>query len=386
MKTDKLYYKDDYINNFSAVVLSVKREGDYYLTELDKTAFFPEEGGQPADIGTIGEHTVVDVRELDEGIFHYTRTMPEPGREYSCKIDFERRIDRMRCHTAEHILCGIIHRLYGYDNVGFHLGDDTVTFDISEFLDREQLKEIESIANEIVMQCKPIYTSFPSVEELSEIEYRAKLDLSQGVRLVYIGENGEVDICACCAPHVKNTGEIGIIKIIDSMRHRGGVRITMLAGARALSDYSSRLLATRRISELLCVPQVDVSDGVEKLLADHEGLRQRMNEMLLERIKLEADSIDLSKPITVVYYPDYTLKELNELVKLVIPRVEGMLVALSGEGTNIKYIIYSTNTDLRALVKQINNDLCGKGGGKSEQVQGSFARPIDVIISYFEGM
>ncbi len=386
MRTEKLYYNDAYISEFSATVLNVRHEGDYFLTELSSTAFFPEEGGQPADTGYIGEHSVFDVKERDGRIYHYTMTMPECGIEYSCKIDFAPRLDRMRCHSAEHILCGVIHKKYGFDNVGFHLGDDIVTFDISEFLSREQLEEVEIIANEIIRQCKPIYSSFPSADALASIEYRAKLDIKEGVRLVYIGDGGEVDICACCAPHVKNTAEIGCIKILDAMRHRGGIRITMQAGERAMEDYRARYASTRRISELLCVPQTEVALGVERLLSEYESLKQKMNEMLLEKVYIEADRLDLSEPCTIVYYPEYSVKELNEFVKRAMPRLNGMLVALSGEGEDIKYIITSTESDLKSMVKQFNQELCGKGGGKSGQVQGSFSAPIDRIIEYFKNI
>lgn len=384
--TKKLYYIDAYMSEFTATVISVKSEGDLFLVELDATAFFPEEGGQSADTGYIGEHPVVDVKEKDGFVYHYTTTMPSVGVEYQCRINFSERLEKMRAHTAEHILSGIIHREYGYENVGFHLGDDIVTFDISAYLDREQLDRIEDEANRVICECLPVYTTFPTSEELPALSYRSKLDLTEGVRLVYIGENGKVDICACCAPHVANTGEIGLVKILDFERHRGGVRITFLAGERALLDYRSRYSAIKRISELLCVPQGEVAGAVEELLADNERLRRTLAAMSLEKVIAEAEKITPTDENLVVYYPDLTLKELTEFVKRASGKVGGLLVALSGEDGNIKYMITSESLNLSVIVKQFNSDLCGKGGGKPNCVQGSFANSFATIKEYFEGL
>lgn len=382
--TKKLYYIDAYISEFVATVVSVKSEGDLFKVELDATAFFPEEGGQSADTGYIGEHAVVDAKEKDGVVYHYTTTMPSVGVEYRCRIDFSERLEKMRAHTAEHIMSGIIHREYGLENVGFHLGADIVTFDISAYLDRAQLDRVEEEANRLISACLPVYTTFPTSEELPALSYRSKLNLTEGVRLVYIGENGEVDICACCAPHVANTGEIGLVKILDFERHRGGVRITFLAGERALMDYRQRYSATKRISELLCVPQSEVAGAAEELLAENERLRRTLAEISLEKVIAEAEKVTPTDENLVVYYTDLTIKELTEFVKRASAKVGGLLVALAGEEGNIKYIITSESVNLSILVKQFNSDLCGKGGGKPNCVRGSFSSSIQTIKEYFD--
>ena len=312
--------------------------------------------------------------------------MPSVGQEYFCRIDFEDRLDKMRCHTAEHILSGIIYREYGFENVGFHLGDDTVTFDISSYLDREQLDRIEDEANRIISKCLPVYTTFPNSEQLPSLSYRSKLNLTEGVRLVYIGENGEVDVCACCAPHVSNTGEIGLVKILDFERHRGGVRITFLAGERALVDYRDRYTASKKISELLCVPQCDIAKAVEQLMADNESLRRSLASMSLDKVISEAEKITPTDENLVVYYPELSLKELTEFVKRASGKVGGLLVALCGEEGNIKYMITSESLNLSVLVKQFNSALSGKGGGKPNCVQGSFATGTKKIQEYFDNL
>ena len=225
--TQKLYYIDAYTKEFDAELISVTAAEGGFDVVLDRTAFFPEEGGQSADTGSIGGARVLDVYEQQGIIHHLTDVSPE-GKQVHCVLDFDSRFEKMQCHTAEHILCGIIHRIFGLDNVGFHLGADEVTFDVDGVLDRSQLDKVEEIANNVVFSNLSVRTYFPSSEELSSMEYRSKLDLTEGVRLV---EVEGTDTCACCAPHVSRTGEIGLIKILDFMKHRGGTRIWMVAGS-----------------------------------------------------------------------------------------------------------------------------------------------------------
>ena len=205
--TEKLYYISAYTSKFSATVVSFFTEGDKLLAVLDKTAFFPEEGGQSADTGMIGGACVIDVTERDGIIYHTVDTPLTVGETVECTIDFAERYEKMKCHTAEHILCGIMHKLYGAENIGFHLGDDVVTFDVSPVLTRADLDRVEDIANRIIAENVDVVASFPTREELCALEYRAKLDLTENVRIVSIGD---YDKCACCAPHVEKTGEIGL--------------------------------------------------------------------------------------------------------------------------------------------------------------------------------
>jgi alanyl-tRNA synthetase len=199
---------------------------------LDRTAFFPEEGGQSADTGKIGDAQVLYVYERDNIVHHITDKSPLLGNNKCC-LDFQDRYEKMQLHTAEHILCGILHKKYGYDNVGFHIGDDVVTFDINVVLSREILDEVEDEANAVVYSNIKVDTFFPKADELEKLNYRSKLDITDNVRIVQIGD---VDACACCAPHVSATGEIGLIKMLHFEKHRGGTRIWMSAGYRALAD------------------------------------------------------------------------------------------------------------------------------------------------------
>ena len=378
--TDKLYYKDAYIKEFCANILSVKKAENGFDAVLDKTAFFPKEGGQSADTGTIGSSRVLDVYEKDGVVHHILDTEPTEI-TVNCKIDFDERFEKMQCHTAEHILCGIIHKLFGLDNVGFHLGDDEVTFDVNGVLDRAQLDRVENLANEAVFSNIKVESIFPSKEELSHIEYRAKLDITEGVRLIKIGD---VDCCACCAPHVSYTGEIGMIKILDFMKHRGGTRIWMVAGKRALFDYRKRYENIKKISGYLSTPQSDVADTLETYISDSENTKSVLKNARLKIAELNAEAIEKNEGSAVFLLPDFSIPELIAFSNIANKKIGGITVALSGCEGDYKYVISSNSVDLRAISKDINSALSGRGGGRPEMIQGSFGATLEMIKKYFK--
>lgn len=378
--TKKLYYEDAYIKEFDAEVLSVSELSDGgYDVILSATAFFPEEGGQSADTGYIGDSRVICAFEEDLVVHHITDTHPGEGR-VQCRLDFDERFEKMQCHTAEHILCGIIHRLFGLENVGFHLGRDEITFDVNGVVTREELDRVEDIANEAVFANIPVETSFPGAEELEALTYRSKLDLTENVRIVKIGE---VDSCACCAPHVAYTGEIGLIKILDFEKHRGGLRIRMVAGRRALLDYRIKYANIKEISAILSEPQHTTAEALARFYADFEETRARLKasrlELAREIARREAGSADNA----VFVFPEWSLDELREFSNALVDRVGGMLVALCGREGDYKYIISSKSVNLSSEIRAINASLSGRGGGKPGMVQGTFLSTADEIKQYF---
>lgn len=379
--TEKLYYIDAYICEFTATVTSVKAVGDVYQVILDRTAFIPEEGGQESDKGEIDGVRVIDVLESENEIIHVLNKRLEVGSAVRGIIDFDERYEKMKCHTAEHILCGIMHRLYGAENIGFHLGADCVTFDVDAVLTREQLDCVEDIANKIVSENVTVATYFPDAQELSSLRYRSKLDLTEGVRIVDIGE---YDSCACCAPHVSRTGEIGLIKMLDFEKHRGGTRIYMMAGKRALADYRARYAVSRRISALTSTPQEDIADAVIQLMAERDSLIAQLKARGIREAIREAKRVPEQKGNAVFFLEDFTIDELREFVNHAVQKIGGMLVAISGSDGDYKYVIGSRSVDLKALSKEINSALCGRGGGRSGMIQGTFSTDINMIRSYFE--
>lgn len=378
--TEKLYYTDAYIKNFSAEVLSVNECESGFDVVLDKTAFFPEEGGQSADTGVIGNAEVVYVYEKDGTVHHITKTLPSVG-AVCCRINFDERFEKMQLHTAEHILCGIIHRLFGLENVGFHLGAEEVVFDVNGVLSREELDLVEKTANETVYSNIEIETFFPTPLELENLEYRAKLDITENVRIVKIGD---VDSCACCAPHVLRTGEIGLIKILEFMKHRGGTRIWMVAGRRALDDYRRKYSNIQRISALLSTPQHETAEALEKYMKDADEARSFLKSARVALAEAEAKSMPDAKGNTVVKLNGYSIDELRAFVNAYKSRVGGLTVAISGHDGDYKYVIAANDRELSQEIKMINESLSGRGGGRGFMVQGSFMTDEDSITNYFK--
>lgn len=379
--TGKIYYANAYIKEFDAEILSVTATDDGgFDVVLSATAFFPEEGGQSADTGFIGTSRVLHAFEEDLTVHHITDTHPGEG-EVHCTLDFDARFDKMQCHTAEHILCGIIHRLFGLENVGFHLGADEVTFDVNGVLTREELDRVEDLANEVVFANIPIETSFPTPSELPSLTYRSKLELTENVRIVKIGD---VDTCACCAPHVARTGEIGLIKVLDFEKHRGGLRIRMVAGKRAVLDYRTKYANIKEISALLSEPQHTTAEALTRFSADFEETRARLKASRLELAREIAKREQGSEGNAVFIFPVWTLDELREFSNTMVDRVGGMLVTLCGGDGDYKYIISSKSVNLSQKIKEINAALSGRGGGKPGMVQGSFLSTAEEIRNYFK--
>ncbi len=378
--TEKLYYKDAYIKEFSAEVLSVTECDEGFDVILDKTAFFPEEGGQSADTGFIGDAKVFHSYEKEGVVHHLTKAAPPVG-SVKCSLDFDKRFEKMQLHTAEHILCGIIHKLYGLENVGFHLGDVEVVFDISGVLTREDLNRVEELANEAVYSNLKIETFFPTSDELLNLEYRAKLDITENVRIVKIGD---IDSCACCAPHVDRTGEIGLIKILDFMKHRGGTRIWMASGKRALLDYRNKYENILKISALLSTPQQETAEALEKYMNDADAVRSLLKSARVALAEAEARSMQGEAGNAVVKLEGYSIDELRAFVNAYKSRVSGLTVAISGHDGDYKYVIASNDRELSQEIKTINASLSGRGGGRGFMVQGSFMTDENSIKDYFK--
>ena len=378
--TEKLYDANGHLREFSALVLACAEAGDRWAVTLDRTAFFPEGGGQAADTGTLGGVSVLDVQESAGEIRHYTAAPLRPGETVTGVLDWEKRFRRMQNHSGEHLLSGLVHARYGYSNVGFHLGDGDVTVDFDGELTRQQLDDLETEANSILAEDRAIVCWYPAPEELAALEYRSKLDLKENVRLVRIEG---VDLCACCAPHVARTGEIGSIRILDFMRHRGGIRLHLLCGLDALEDARMRYRATLAISGLLSVPQADTPNAVQRVLGELEETKQALAESRRMILQMKASALEETEGNLCIFEPALDMLSLRELVNAGMEKAAGICAAFSGTEGNWKYIIGSRTADLRSLAKEINAAIGGRGGGRPEMIQGSCTAPREVIEAYF---
>ena len=365
--TEKLYYKDAYINEFEATVLSCEKEKDLYKIVLDKTAFFPEGGGQTSDVGIIGDAVVTDVQEKEDIIFHYADKAVQGT--VLCKLDFEKRFDKMQNHSGEHLVSGLSHKLFGTENVGFHLADDVVTLDTSFPLTKEQILKLEQEVNNAIYANVNINCFIPAPEELETLNYRAKLDLKENVRIVDIEG---YDACACCAPHVKQTGEIGIIKVIDSMNWKGGTRLTILCGNRALAHYKQTYDTVKAISNLFSAKQDTLFEFVSNYAEETEKRKGELAQADLERARLIA-SVTTETDQSIVIKDDCLKNDgMRELVNLLKDKTNRCVCVLSGEENAYRYILGASDLPLRTLIKDINQKLNGKGGGNGQMVQGTF--------------
>ncbi len=382
MKTQRLYYEDSYIKEFNAEAISCEKRDGFYAVILDKTAFFPEGGGQKSDSGYIGDMFVYDVQQENGEIIHKTKEPVTEGAEYFCKIDWSLRFSRMQNHSGEHIVSGLVHKKYGFDNVGFHMDDEYVTIDFNGELNREQLDEIEDEANEAVYRNLDFKIYFPDEKELKNLDYRSKLELTEDVRIVEIDG---VDVCACCAPHVKKTGEVGIIKLLDFMKHRGGVRIVMKAGSLALKDYREKYKNALGISNLLSVKQHDIFTATEKFYNDLGEERREFYEYRLSVANRDKENLKEVNGSLVLITDGYDADMMREVVNFAMKKTEKYSAVFSGDDENgYSFVIASETQDMNALRNEISQKLNGRGGGRDGMIQGKVATEKQAIIDFFK--
>jgi alanyl-tRNA synthetase len=381
METVKLYYEYPRMSEFSATVLSCRETDGGFAAVLDRTAFYPEGGGQPCDTGTLGEAKILSVREKDGEIIHLCDRALAAGSAVSGVIDAARRFDLTQQHSADHIISGVIHARWGLDNAGFHMGADTTTIDLSGALTPEQLAEAERAANEIIWRDIPVQTIYPTPEELSALDYRSKKKLSGRVRLVKIEG---VDLCACCGTHVLRTGEVGMIKIISSLPFRGGTRFEMVAGKRAC-DYLSRVFEqNHENSVMLSAKPLETAEAVRRLLSERDGLRGERAESEKRRFAAAAEKL-AGAGDALVFMSGLSSGETRLLAIAVMEKCGGTAAVFSETDGGFVYAVGREGGDLGALSKLMRADLSARGGGRGGFIQGRAAAERADVEKFFSG-
>ena len=375
--TEQLYYHDSYIKDFEAVVLSCIPNGNHFEAVLDRTAFFPEGGGQCADTGVLHienrEIQVFDVQERNGEIIHFIDKEILPGQTVIGELDFQERFSKMQQHTGEHIISGIVHRRFGYENVGFHLGKEEVTMDYDGPLTPEELRSIEYEANQVVAENREIRAYFPGTEELEKIPYRSKKELQGKIRIVEIQD---CDICACCAPHVKTTGNVGLIKITNAIRYKGGMRLWITCGMRALEDYNQKEASVVQISNMLSAKQQEVTDAVKRLTEEIQQLKEKAAKMQERLVMgyLESEKVVLKENPNanlLLFEKELDAMAMRNFVNAGMELTKGVCGAFVGdEKQGFRYVLGSSG-DIREIGKKLNAAFQGKGGGKPPMIQGS---------------
>ena len=387
----KLYYEDVHMTEFEAVVTecTYDEKKKIYKVVLDQTAFFPEEGGQVADKGSITISStstlpLLDAHIKNDIIYHYVEQEIPAGTKVKGNVDWSQRFDFMQQHSGEHIISGLVNKYYGYDNVGFHLGLQEVTLDFNGVLTLEQLREIEIKANEAVWKNFPIDIEFPSSEKLQTLEYRSKLDLTENVRIVTIPG---FDVCACCAPHVDTTGQIGIIKITNVQSHRGGVRVNILCGNRALKDYTTKQNNASAISAALSVKQDLIADGVEHLKEENFKQKEVINRLQASILKNLAKNLPSPTESThaILFVKSMDDIAIRTLINELVPKYSGYVGVFWGNDIDgYRYIVGSSSLDCRELATVLREKFGAKGGGKAPMIQGNVAASkvqIEAVIT-----
>lgn len=400
--TVRLYYQDSHLSQFQGTVLDCIHTNNQYKIILDQTSFYPEGGGQPADKGYLiskdssQKIEVMDVQEEDHIIYHITKEPIEIGSIITGQIDYETRFTAMQHHSGEHIVSGLVHRTYGYNNVGFHMGKDAVTMDFDGVLTEEQIRHIELLANEAIYKNLPILTTHPSLEELEQIPYRSKKEIDGQIRIVsipyHVDQQGNLsdsyyDICACCAPHVSRTGEIGIIKLISYIKYKGGTRVSMLCGYKALEDYNSKEENVVSISALLSSKPLEIAQAVNHLKKELSLEKSKITELRTQLIAYKAKEIPEDTEHITLFELDIEQNQMRYYCNAIIARCSGIVVLFSGSDQDgYRYIIGSKNFDVRMIGKQLNESFQGRGGGSKEMVQGSLVGSQEQLTTFLSNI
>ena len=372
--TEKLFYKDAYQKTFEATVIECREGKKGYEIILDQTAFYPEGGGQPGDIGYLqtGDQKVevTDTHEKDGEILHFCGQPLEKGSKVTGSIDWERRFDLMQNHSGEHIVSGLIHHKFGYNNVGFHMGKDTVTIDFDGEFSVEDMCRFEQEANARIWANEQVDITSYTEEEAETVEYRSKKELHGVVRVVTFPN---ADVCACCGTHVRYTGEIGLIKLISLQKWKGGVRMEMLSGRKAMEYVADVCRQNQQISVALSAKPLETAEAVEhlkKLQMDQQFHAGALEQKLFQYMAKQYEG----SGSVLLFEEGLAADSVRKLTAEIMETCEGRCIVCSGDDENgYKYAMGEKDGDLRALVKEFNSTLNGRGGGKPFFVQGSVA-------------
>lgn len=381
--TKKLYDEDSHIQVFEARVLSCLPAENGYRVVLDQTAFFAEGGGQPADRGILNGQSVRDVQEEGGDVYHMIDHPIACGSAVTGQIDWAFRYDYMQQHSGEHILSGLAYAWKGVHNVGFHMNEAITTVDFDGVFTPEELTELERRANAAIYENLPITVSYPSSEELDRMEYRSKKKLTGAVRIVKVGD---ADCCACCAPHVRRTGEIGQIKIVSAESYKGGVRLTILCGQRALADYTFKSRLLKELGGTLSVKAEEVGKAVEKQSGEIERLKEQVAALSKELIECRLQ--ELSEQTSVCLIENnldmVAARSLVNRLTAQLPGYGAVLLPKKGTEETYQYLIGSLNKDVRPLAKELAQRFGGRGGGSAQMVQGTVTGQAAAIAAFLQ--
>ena len=367
MTTRKLYYEDCHLRTFCAQVVSCEIGEKGWEVVLDATAFYPEGGGQACDLGTLGGSNVLDVQERGETVVHLCDAPLAVGETVECTIDWQRRFDLMQQHSGEHIVSGLVNKLLGYHNVGFHVGKTAMEIDFDGPINAEQLADIERQANEAVWQNLPIRCWVPSREELPQVFYRTKRELPWPVRVV---EVPGYDSCACCGVHVSHTGEIGLVKILSCVKFHKGVRLELLCGGRAYRYMAEVFEQNRQVSQAFSAQLLETGSAAKRM---NEALTaEKFRAAGLEKRVFAQIANSYANCETAIHFEEgLNPNGVRELCCAIGAVCGGIAVVYSGEEGAYNLCATGDPVQIKALGAMLAANCGGRGGGKPGFWQGS---------------
>ena len=380
MDTVKLYYDNAYTQDFTAVVQSCEAVKNGFAVTLDRTAFYPEGGGQPADHGTLGEARVLDVHEKDGVVTHLCDRALSVGAEVSGHIDWARRFDHMQQHSGEHIISGLLCSTFHCDNVGFHMGADVVTIDYNAPITWEQALEVERRANAYIWADHPIRIWYPSAEELAALPYRSKKELTGAVRIT---EFPGADRCACCGTHVTSSGQVGLLKLLSCQKFRDGVRLELLCGQRALDCLAAGWEQARQIGQTLSVKPQSAFAAVSRLQEELLSLKEKAAR--LEEADFAHTAAQYRGAGSVLHITEPLDGDgARRLCDAIAKAAGGRCAVFAGRDGGYRYAVIENGGDLRQFIKDMNTALHGRGGGRDGFAQGSAACTAEELRAFFQ--
>lgn len=385
-ETIRLYDEDAYGVEFDATVIGCRRKADdadnLYELELDRTLFFPEEGGQSPDKGIIDGADVLDV-QIRKGVITHTVDQPfEEGMQVHGKIDWNHRFSNMQQHSGEHIFSGVVHSRFGFENVGFHLSDQIVTMDFNGVLTAKDVEEVEDAVNEAIAKNVEIVVTYPSKEELKNLEYRSKIEIEGQVRIVTVTG---YDVCACCAPHVRRTGEIGMLKVMSVQNYKGGVRISILCGFRALMAFREKAAVIDELTSMFTCGQEMLVDNIAKQKSLNQTLKSELGSAKMQLMDYRLAEIPEDMQDVILFERDLDMNVARAAVNKLTETREGVVALFVGDDeSGYNYIVGSKTVDCREIAAGMKEELAARGGGSNRMIQGSLGTTRENLQQFLE--
>ena len=383
--TEKLYYQDVYQKEFTATVLQVRQENNKTEVLLNRSAFYPEGGGQGCDTGLLllpdgTRISVTDVQESEGDIWHTLSRPIDAGTEVQGRIDWQRRFDHMQQHSGEHIVSGMICRRFHCNNVGFHMGEDVVTVDFNVRITLEEAEQIEQEANQYIWEDHPLEILWPSKEEQKTMEYRSKKELEGAVRIVRFPD---ADCCACCGTHVSGSAQVGLVKFLSAKNFHEGTRLELLCGKRAMDFLAMNYRSNKRTAVLLSTKEEHTAEHVQKLLDDQLRLHTQASAMEDRLFRMWAESVRNQENVLVI---DDTLNgtQARTLADLIAERCRGFAAVFAKSEDRYLYAVIQKGTDISGMIRDMNQALHGRGGGRDGFAQGSVYAEQQEIREFFQ--